>query len=165
MRLASVLSSALLFAVLTAPAFAESPVNAEHAKVIQYTAFLESHPFDDRAPAMRAWLIDWEDKSEDVVLVCAGVLAPVPSDEVAYSDELVGQFIFGNAAYQVANPAEKGKLIPSQVAGMRSLLKAYRAMVESKPDARNSRLEELSKQEALGTLEPFLTPVILASCK
>jgi len=165
MRLIFMLS-VVLFTGFTVPATAASPTDAELARVVAYTTFLESHPFDDKAPAMRAWLLDWEDKRKDIIdVVCAEVLAPIPSNDVAYSGELLAQFIFGSAANQLTNPKEKGKLVPNQLAGMRSLLKAYATILQSKPNARNPRFDELSRQEANGTLESFLTPVITASCK
>jgi len=164
MRLLFMLS-ALLLAVFTGSARAASFTATEHARVVEYTAFLESHPFDDRAPAMRSWLLSWENKSTDTVdVVCEKVLAPLPSKDVAYSGELLAQFIFGSAANQLINPASKGQFALNQLAGMRSLLRAYASILQSKPDAHNPRLDELSRQEAAGTLESFLTPVV-QTCK
>ncbi|MHA6206278.1 hypothetical protein ACXU4B_17760 [Dyella soli] len=165
MRMTFVLP-ALLFAGLVAPAMAAAPAQAEHARVIEYTSFLESHPLDARSPAMRAWLLDWEDKSTDVVdMVCDAVLAPLPGKEVDFTGELLAQFVFGSATNQLAHPEQKDNLVANQLAGMRSLLKVYAIVLPLKPHARNPRFDELSEKEANGTLEAYLVPVINTSCK
>jgi len=135
-------------------------------KVIGATHFLESHPLDPAAPGLRALMADWEDKATEVVdYVCPKVLDPVPSDAAAHSPELLVQFIFGSAAYQLANPANKGALVPSQLAGIRSMLKAYQGFVASDPKSRIARLDDLLQMEAAGSLDAYLTPIILESCK
>lgn len=165
MRLVVVLT-VLLFAVLAGSSVNAKLAETEHDRVVAYTAFLESNPLDAQAPAMRAWLVDWEDKSKDVVdIVCADLFKPLLSDSVPYHSELIAQFIFGSAANQISNPEQKGKLIPNQVAGFRSMIKAYASIRRSKPDVHIPHLDELSKQEANGTLEPYLTPLIRTSCK
>jgi len=135
------------------------------AKVIPLTRFLEDHPLDKSAPLTRKLLLDWEDKSTDVVdVVCPGVLSPVPGN-VPYGPELAAQFVFGSAAYQLANPAEKGQLMPQQLAGMRSMLKAYHSIVAAQPDARIPRLDELARQDAEGSLPQVFEPLVARECK
>lgn len=165
MRLVMTLS-VLLFVALAGTSVNAKLAETEHDRVVAYTAFLESNPFDAQAPAMRAWLLDWEDKSKDVVdVVCPDLFKPLPSKDIPYSSELVAQFIFGSAANQIANPEQKGKLVPNQLAGFRSMLKSYASILRSKPDAHIPRLDELSKQEANGTLDQYLTPLIGTYCK
>jgi len=136
-----------------------------HEQVIKAVAFLEQRPNDETAPALRSLLVDWEDKSRDVVdYVCPEVLAPIPADDVPNSSELLGQFIFGSAAFQLAHPDQKGKLQPGQLAGMRSMLRAYQSMLALDQAARIPRLDELSAKEADGTLPAYLAPVVAAGC-
>lgn len=165
MRLVASLFFLLLYALGSSPVFA-TLAETDRDRVVTYTAFLESNPFDAQAPAMRVWLLDWEDKSKDVVdVVCPDVLKPLPSNNTPYSAELIAQFIFGSAANQIAHPEQKGKLVPNQLAGMRSMLRAYASILRSKPGAHIPRLDELSKKDADGTLAQYLTPIIDASCK
>ncbi|HEX7816660.1 hypothetical protein [Dyella sp.] len=152
--------------LIAASASADDSLKIETQQVPKYVAFLEDHPLDKLAPYVRSALLQWEDKTTDVVdVVCQGVLAPLPDTSIPHSSELIGQFIFGSAAHQIAVPADKDKLIPNQLAGMRSLLKAYANIVRQEPNAHHARLDELSRHEADGTLATFLTPVIAASCK
>ena len=137
----------------------------DNSRVVPLTQFLEEQPLNPDAPVVRAALIEWEDKSKDVVdVVCPGVLEPIPDKTIKYSGELLVQFIFGSAAYQIANPSEKGKLIPSQLAGMKSMLKAYRSMLAKDSSARVPRLDELSRAESNGKLLPVMEPLVTANC-
>lgn len=138
----------------------------DNAKVVPLTRFLEDQPLNESAPMVRSALLQWEDKSKDVVdVVCPGIFLPLPDKSIKYSSELLAQFIFGSAAYQIANPAEKGKLIPAQLAGMRSMLKAYRSILAQDSSTRVPRLDELAKDEEQGTLQQVLEPLVAANCK
>ena len=138
----------------------------DNAKVVPLTRFLEDQPLNESAPMVRSALLQWEDKSKDVVdVVCPGVFSPLPDKSIKYSSELLAQFIFGSAAYQIANPPEKGKLMPAQLAGMQSMLKAYRSILAQDPSTRVPRLDELSKDEEQGKLLQVLKPLVDANCK
>ena len=161
-------SVALLFIALAAMPFASAQAAGLKIKtnqVVGLTRFLEEKPMDESSPAIRALLIDWEDKSKDVVdYVCPGVLAPIPADDVPNSGELLVQFIFGSAAHQIDNPTDKGKVVPGQLAGMRSMLKAYASFLAASPTARIPRLDELSTMEADGSLPAYLEPIAIKEC-
>jgi hypothetical protein len=148
------------------PLIAFASKASDNKKVVEYTRLLENNPFDLTAPKKRAWLLEWEDKSKDVIdIVCPGVLSPLPNNQMPYNGELLAQFIFGSASFQLENPSEKGKLVPQQIAGMRSLLKAYGAIVSAKPEARIPHFDELTLKDSQGSLEEFLLPVIASECK
>jgi hypothetical protein len=138
----------------------------DNSKVAPLTKFLEEQPFHKDAPIIRAELLKWEDASKDVVdVVCPPVLSPLPNKSIKYSGELIAQFIFGSASYQLINPSEKGKLQPAQLAGMRSLLKAYRSMIALDSKARVSRLDELVQSEIDGSLPKVMEALVTANCK
>ncbi len=135
------------------------------AKVISLTQFLEDHPLDKQAPTVRAALVQWEARSTDVVdVVCPGVFAPVPAKSVKYSGELLGQFILGSAVHQLAVPADKGKLMPLQLAGVSSMLKAYRAILATDKSARIARFDSLSRDQAAGSLATTIEPLVISNC-
>ena len=167
MRLA-VLIVAVATAVFSISALAadEGDLQVSTSQVVGLTKFLEEQPRSEQAPPIRALMLDWEDKTKDVVdYVCPGVLAPVPNDGVPNGPELMAQFIFGSAAFQIANPSQKGALQPSQLAGMRSMLKAYRVFLATDPKARIPRFDELAAKETDGSLPAYLDPVVTAECK
>ena len=165
MRLAVFLATILASALLAPPPAHGAKLKVKNDQVVGLTRFLEEKPLDESAPAVRALLIDWEEKSKDVVdYVCPGLLAPIPADDVANSAELLVQFIFGSAAHQIANPIDKRKVVPGQLAGMRSMLKAYGVFLAADPAARIPRLDELSQMEAAGTLPEYLEPIAIKEC-
>jgi|JI8StandDraft_1071087.scaffolds.fasta_scaffold300606_1 hypothetical protein len=165
MRLTQFLSALVaLIALSSSPAFG-AKLKVKNEQVVGLTKFLEEKPLDESAPGIRALLLEWEDKSKDVIdYVCPGVLTPIPAENVPNSPELLGQFIFGSAAHQIANPSDKGKVVPGQLAGMRSMLKAYSQFLAADPAARIPRLDELSEMEAAGTLAEYLEPVAIKEC-
>jgi hypothetical protein len=152
-------------ALLVSPLAYAEKLKIKTDQVIGLTRFLEEKPLDESAPVIRALLIDWEDKSKDVVdYVCSGIFDPVPADDVPNSSELLVQFIFGSAAHQIANPSDKGSIVPGQLAGMRSMLKAYNAFLAADPAARIPRFDELSQMDAAGTLHDYLAPIAIREC-
>lgn len=144
---------------------ADSKDVLDNTKVVFLTRFLEDHPLDKQAPPVRAALIQWEADSKDVVdIVCPGVFAPLPDDSIKFNSELLAQFIFGSAAHQLAIPADKGKLLPAQLAGMVSMLKTYRTLLADNKEARIPRFDELLRSEADGSLANVLEPLVIANC-
>lgn len=161
------LTSLLVMCVLIGVASAsDNPPPVDNAKVVPLTRFLEDQPLNENAPMVRSALLQWEDKSKDVVdVVCPGIFSPLPDKSIKYSSVLLAQFIFGSAAHQIANPTDKGKLMPAQLAGMQSMLKAYRSILAQDPSTRVPRLDELSKDEDQGKLQQVLEPLVAANCK
>lgn len=164
MRLAVLLATALASTLLVAPLAHCEKLRVKTDQVVDLTRFLEEKPLDESAPAIRSLLIDWE-KTKDVVdYVCPGVLTPILATDVPNSAELLVQFIFGSAAHQIGNPSDKGKVVPGQLAGMRSMLKAYGAFLVADPAARIPRLDELTQMSAAGTLPEYLEPIVVKEC-
>ncbi|WP_371184321.1 hypothetical protein [Xanthomonas sacchari] len=165
MERSALLFIALVSASLATPLAHGGTLKVKTNQVVGLTRFLEEKPLDESAPAIRSQLIAWEEKSKDVVdYVCPGVLEPIPATNVPNSGELLTQFIFGSAAHQIAYPNDKGKLMPGQLAGMRSMLKAYGAFLAADRAARIPRLDELSQMNAAGTLPEYLGPIVTKQC-
>jgi hypothetical protein len=156
----------VISALMTTGRVSAADENAlDGTKVVSLTRFLEDRPLDKQAPSIRAALVQWEADSKDVMdVVCPGVFAPVPDSSIKYSSELLGQFIFGSAAHQLVVPADKGKLMPAQLAGMTSMLKAYRAFLAADKEARIPRFDALLRDEASGSLANTLEPLVIAHC-
>lgn len=161
MELSTFLLLVLSGALVVVPSSYAAKLKVKTDQVIGLTRFLEEKPLDESAPGIRVSLIDWEDKSKDVIdYICPNVLDPVLADGVPNSDELMFQFIFGSAAHQIANPSDKGKVVPGQLAGMRSMLRAYGAFLAADPEAKIQKLDELSEMDKSGELEGYLTPIV-----
>jgi tetratricopeptide (TPR) repeat protein len=133
-------------------------------KAIAFTRKLEAEPLAELAPAMRSWLLDWEEKSTQVsVLVCdtSGLL---DGKKFKYSPELMVQGMFGMAAWQLEHPGAKGDELAVQLAGVRSTLKAYAAILAAQPKQHHERLDALAAMETAGELEKGLASVVAEKC-
>jgi hypothetical protein len=73
------LTSLLVMCSLVGAASAsDSSPLVDNAKVVPLTRFLEDQPLNENAPMVRSALLQWEDKSKDVVgVVCHGVFSPL----------------------------------------------------------------------------------------
>ena len=138
---------------------------SEHAKVIRFTQVLEQAPLDPAAPDMRAWLIQWAQATPDVSIVVCNVLGPIPGTDVPNSAELLGQYMFGSAAYQLEHPESKNDVLKTQMAGIASLLAAYRSFVQADPQARIPQFDAWLNKQTSGTLETELAPLIDKQCE
>ena len=78
--------------------------------------------------------------------------------------QLIGQFIFGSAASQLVDPSRKGQLLPQQVAGMHSMILAYRSMIAAHPGDRIPFLDDMSQKDEQGQLEATLKPIVAKGC-
>lgn len=136
-----------------------------NANIVSLSEFLENYPLDQFAVVVRGEAIEWEAKSKDVVdIVYPCLFKPVPSKTIKYSSILLAQFVIGSAAFQIANPSEKSKLMPQQLAGTKSMLKAYKSLVAQDSSAHIAHLDDLAEHEANGTLESAIKPLLVPKC-
>jgi hypothetical protein len=136
--------------------------------VIPAVRFLENEPLSKDAPLSRALLLRWEENNaaEADILVCPDLLTPLPDPKIQYSAELTAQYLFGILAFQLAHPAERNhaNVFPGQLAGIRSALRSYQAIVALKTEAHIPEYDELLKHEREHTLEAHMRPLISAKC-
>lgn len=166
MRFARQMLALVLALPLAAHAQTESALKVDSSQVVGLTALLEAQPRHPEATSIRALLLEWEDSTKDAVdYVCPDVLTPVPAKGIPNGPELLAQFIFGSASFQITNPSQKGALQPSQLAGMRSMLKAYKALLATDASARIPRFDALAAMDAAGTLPAYLEPIVTLGCK
>ena len=137
----------------------------EHAKaIIQLTQLLEQQPLNPAAPAIRARLMQWAETTNDAIIVICDVMGPIPGTQVPYGTELFVQYALGNAAYQLQHPDSRDDVLKTQMAGIVSLLAAYRSFLQADPHARIPQFDAWLNKQSSGTLEAELTPVIQEKC-
>jgi len=138
--------------------------DAETERFLRLTQQLEVDPFADSDKSKRSWRMGWVAQSKEVVVVVCDLLGPVPSQDLPYKSEILTQMLFGNAAFQIANPKRRSDVVATQVAGVRSAIKAYAAIVAKRPQARIPYFEKLLREEQGGNLQNFLAPMVKARC-
>ena len=132
----------------------------DRAKVVKLTRQLEADPLGDGAVEARQWLIPWLEKAKDITVTVCDLLGPIPSAEHPYAAEILTQMMFSNAAFQIEHPDQAGDKVAVQTAGIEGALKAYEAIVNSKPDARIAFLDDLVAKRDAGELGAYMKKVV-----
>ena len=151
----------LVLALIVEPSWPQAQ-ESETAKVVRFVAALESDPLGAESAEKREWLLSWVTETPDYTVVLCDVLGPIPKTDVPHGRELLLQYMFGNVAYQIQNG--KGDGVLPQVAGVESLLHAYSAIVEQKPDGHIPYFDELLALQRQGNLVERMIPLAAAKC-
>lgn len=133
----------------------------DDASALAAVRLLENRPLDSAAPALRrrlfAWLVSSPGLSEFAT-------ATPPIDELRQSrfphkEELMMQYLFGSAALVMTTLDSPPDLLSQQEAGLRSMIVAYRNMVQGEPGGRDSFLDDLDGMRRRGELRDYLKEV------
>jgi tetratricopeptide (TPR) repeat protein len=152
-------------AVADAPKVAPAAVSLGGQQAIRLTRELESAPLGDQARLSRGWLIDWEAKTSEVDILVCDTTGLFSGKQSKFTGELVIQGMFGNAAWQLEHPGDKGNELALQLAGLRSTLKSYAAILREQPRERLPTLDALATLDASGGLETHLAPIVAEKCR
>ena len=155
---------AISFAGVTGAAPAQAVAESDSQKFVRITRFLEAHPLQDESKELHGWLIDWATKSPDVVVDVCDILGPIPKETVPYGSNLLTQYMFGNAAFQIEYPDKKDSALDVQLAGIESLLRSYVSLLAIDAKARIPYFDDLLERQKNGSLREFMTPIIAAKC-
>ena len=154
-----------LFVVMTAATACAAPASeTDAARAARYTVALEKDPLGNKAPDQRQWLLLWVTETPDFNVTACDVLGEGQKVGAPYSAELLAQQIFGNVAYQIANPRGGRDEITLQMAGVESTLRAYKAILARDPTARVPYLDSLLEKQRSGELKQFMKPIIVQRC-
>ncbi len=134
----------------------------DDASALAAVRLLENQPLDTAAPGLRRKLFAWLVSSPALSRFAS---ATPPVDELQksgfpYKEELMMQYLFGSAALVVGSSENPPDLPSQQEAGLRSMIVAYRNMVQSRPEARDSFLDDLDGMRRRGELRDYLKEVI-----
>jgi hypothetical protein len=142
------------------------PPRLQDSEAAAAISYLEIKPRGEMAHGLRTLLLRWlQSSTKFSVIVCQSVLAPVPDDSVPNAAELLGQFMFANAAHQVEHPEDRDEMLPNQIAGLHSMLRMYTALLASDPRARIARFDALLQAEQEGRLAVEIEPLLKQDCR
>ena len=165
MKLASLLLSlSLTIGSLAAAAQGAATVESDAQKFVRMTRSLEADPLMDTDKSMRTWLIRWTAESPDVYVLVCDLLGPIPKEKVPHGGELLMQYMFGNAAFQIEHPKQAKDKHAVQIAGVRSALKAYAAILKKEASARIPYWDDLLAKDRAGKLDQHLHGRIDTAC-
>jgi hypothetical protein len=156
--------AALVATTLAGTAFAAVPPE-EGKRVIEITRRLEADPLSADVKADGAWLIEWISQSPDVGVQICDTMQILGKKKYEYAPPLIAQEMFGMAAWSVEHPDAKPVDVAVHVAGVRSALKAYAAILAQHPDAKLAEMDNLAAHEAAGDLDKYMEGVVAKQCK
>ncbi|WP_386071172.1 hypothetical protein ACFJIW_11225 [Tahibacter sp. UC22_41] len=154
----------LLLSLVSHASTAADVAETDDEKFIRLTAQLEKNPLGDPDKSIRSWLFRWLLQRNDLSVQVCDILGPVWSGDAPHWPELLNQYIFGNAAFQFSHRGQKNDKETVQIAGVRSAMRAYSALLTEDPKARIAYFDTLLDQERSGSLSAFLAPKIAEKC-
>ncbi len=162
--LISIILSSIAFSGTAYATTELAAAETDTTKFVRLTTSLENDPFQDETKEIRTWLIGWAADSPNVTVVMCDILGPIPGQDAPNSSILLTQYMFGNAAYQIENPNKKSDELSLQMAGVRSLLRTYAAIIKLHPKETIPYFDDLLKKMNDGTLEQFMAPAVTNNC-
>jgi hypothetical protein len=160
--------AALLLAPLLASAAAipmDVAGETDEQQVVRLTRALEADPFADNKSEVRHFLSQWTIAVPGMdVNVCKGLFDALDSDATPANGVYVLQLAFGNAAFQIEHPEQRGDQVAVQSAGLRSALALHRAIRAQKPDTAVPYLDDLQAKLDAGTFDAAAAAFIGEHC-
>jgi hypothetical protein len=132
--------------------------SAERTRAVETTRRLERDPLGSGAGKDRRWLIQWIVEIPDIeVKGCSGPLDVLKQDDGSrYGRVLYVQSMFGIAAFLIEHPRDKDDWVQVQLAGVESVLRAYRSLLSSEPGAHWKELDLLAEARRQGKLREVI---------
>jgi len=137
----------------------------EKQTAVKAARLLESDPFNKDAKKLRQWFTVWLIEVPDIrVELCGGYLGPVFGTKKNYDGELFQQTMFSSAAFVVEHPDQASDRLAVNLAGLEGALKTYEAILQTKPKARWTFLDELIVKRDKGELKAYVQEVMQTKC-
>jgi len=138
----------------------------ERQTAVKAARLLESDPLNKDAKKIREWFTMWLIEVPDIhVELCGAYLGPVFGSKKNYDIEVFGQTMFSSAAFIIENPEQANDRVAVNLAGLEGALKAYEAILQAKPKARWSFLDELIAKRDKGELKAYVQEISQTKCK
>lgn len=157
-------STVAMLLAATPAAWAEGDTPSSPAGIVQRIQSLERAPLAEDAPRIRSELIDWAASTTDASITICDILGPVPGSPVPHAPILFVQAMLGNGAFQLEHPESRNDEMKAQLAGIRSMLRAYEAILLADPAARIPEYDAWLADMQAGRLERKLRPRIRREC-
>lgn len=134
----------------------DSAVLLDDSSAIAAIRRLEADPLDSAAADLRRYLFLWlvaSPKLQNFVSDTPPVDELQKSD-FPYREELLLQYLFGSAAWVISGAS--GDLTDQREAGIRSLIAAYRSMIQREPARRDAFVDMLDDLRRRGELRGYV---------
>lgn len=132
----------------------------ERKRFVAIVHKLEQSPLDQSLNSEVDWALHWLQDIPDInVSVCPLPLGTLTQENYQYKTRLSVLFVLAMGAYLVDHPQKAADTVSQYLAGTESALRAYKAILKAKPQAKSRSMDELVAKEAEGQLADFVRDV------
>ncbi len=134
------------------------------SKALEYMRFCEERPLASEANDRRRLAFEWVAASDDLADVDIDASFVDPLDDVGYpfSGELMMQYVFGAAGHALSDDSTRRDPTALAESGLRSMIAAYRNIVQLDPKLREPWIERLEQLRREGRLRSYVDSVAAA---
>jgi hypothetical protein len=129
----------------------------ERKRFVAIVHKLEQSPLDQSLNSDVDWALHWIQDIPDInVSICPTPLGNLTQEDYQYKTRLSVLFVLAMGAYLVDHPQKAADNNSQYIAGVQSAIKAYKAILKTKPQAKSQSMDELVAKDAEGTLDDFV---------
>jgi hypothetical protein len=130
----------------------------ERKRFVAIVHKMEQSPLDPALTPDVEWALQWLQDIPDVnVSICPFPLGSLMEDSsYQYRTRIAVQFTLAMGVYLIENPQKAADTVSQYLAGVQSALKAYKAILKAKPQAKSRAMDDLVAKEAEGELGDFV---------
>lgn len=138
----------------------------ERAQALQLTRALEADPLSKDSKEARKWLLLWLMRVPDIsVSVCTDFLSPLyDKKDKNYASDISTQMMFSSAAFVIEHPDQADDEPVVYLAGLEGSLKAYEAILKTRPKAAWPFLDGLIAKRDKGELAAYVAGILKTGC-
>lgn len=157
-KLVSVLFSVIFLSLLAGAQDKRGPSTPEERKrFVSVTSKLIQSPLDAALNDEAKWALQWLGDIPDInVTPCPTPLGDLPASDYRYAARIFSIYVMSMGVYVIEHPAKTEDDAPQYLAGVEAALKAYKAILKTKPAASSEELEDLLEKQSSGKLEAFV---------
>lgn len=129
----------------------------ERVKALRLIRQLEAEPLGEDAYEARRWLALWLLEVPDLqVRYCAEVVGGDRATRQRIRPDLLAQIPWSGAAFLIENPDKQKDKAEVYTAGLLGALRAYEALLRSRPDQRSPLFDSLLARREAGELAAYV---------
>lgn len=138
----------------------------ERQRFVTIAHKLEQAPLDESLHKEREWAFLWLVQVPDVhVNICTAPLGDFMKSKYKYSSEIVGQMTFSSGVFAVEHLGKPTDEAAQYLAGVEGALRAYQAILKSKPNTKSKALDDFLEKQKQGKLADLVREAAKSGCQ
>lgn len=129
----------------------------EQAQWVTITHKLENNPLDDSMDKQGTAALNQISNAHDIhVPLCPALLGGFSGMKYAYAHTIARQYMLASTAFLIENPDRVNDHNAMNLAAVESVLKAYTAILQQKPDSKAKDLDNLLQKQKQNKLVEYI---------